>query len=166
MEKIITDVVTINKVVHIGTAMRVGSIFCNIKYNGRKLTVTGIEGPSDDGDCRGACGQIAENLKTIQMYKYAPGWNSDKMLKFARIWKRWHLNDLIAGNPTQEQFLRDYGHCSDYRATLVKLEASGLSPDPETSYVYGSAWFFEAVPNDVIEWLATLPDADKKPAWI
>lgn len=37
---------------------------------------------------------------------------------------------------------------------------------PECGYRIGSAWLFEPVPEDVIEFLNSLPAADKVPAWV
>lgn len=31
---------------------------------------------------------------------------------------------------------------------------------------YGCAWYYEPVPDDVLEWLKALPDTDKTPAWV
>lgn len=39
-------------------------------------------------------------------------------------------------------------------------------PCPSCGHKYGSAWLKEAVPSDVLDFLASLPDADTKPAWV
>lgn len=39
-------------------------------------------------------------------------------------------------------------------------------PCPVCGYKYGSQWLYEEVPQDVIDWLFALPNADKKPAWV
>ena len=39
-------------------------------------------------------------------------------------------------------------------------------PCPVCGYTYGSEWQKEEVPQDVINWLESLPDTDVKPAWI
>lgn len=45
---------------------------------------------------------------------------------------------------------------------------SGLlgKPCPTCGYKYGTAWKREEVPADVIAFLQSLPDTDKKPAWV
>lgn len=64
------------------------------------------------------------------------------------IWKRWHLNDMRAGTPAQEAWLRQYGHGKDYTETLAKLTEAGYNPD--NGYVYGSKWLTEELPPEVI----------------
>ena len=66
---------------------------------------------------------------------------------------------------------------SDYFAH-VKTESTGwLSPEqhpkgflgkpcPECGYKYGTRWLKEEVPEEVLEFLAALPDTDKRPAWV
>ncbi len=39
-------------------------------------------------------------------------------------------------------------------------------PCPVCGYKYGSAWLKREVPEEVLEWLANLPDADIKPCWV
>ena len=39
-------------------------------------------------------------------------------------------------------------------------------PCPECGYKYGTAWLKKEVPEEVIQWLKALPDADKVPAWV
>ncbi len=36
----------------------------------------------------------------------------------------------------------------------------------ECGYGYGTSWLHEPVPEDVLEFLKNLPDADEKPAWV
>ena len=39
-------------------------------------------------------------------------------------------------------------------------------PCPVCGYKYGSAWRFEEVPAEVIDWLKSLPDTKITPAWV
>jgi hypothetical protein len=39
-------------------------------------------------------------------------------------------------------------------------------PCPVCGYKYGSSWLKEEVPQDVIDFLKSLPDASKQPAWV
>jgi hypothetical protein len=43
----------IDKVVRPGGTVR-GSVFCRIQYDGKRLSITGVEGPMRNGDCRGS----------------------------------------------------------------------------------------------------------------
>jgi len=45
-------------------------------------------------------------------------------------------------------------------------EGELCKPCPICGYKYGSAWIFEEVPKEVIDWLFSLPDAKIQPAWI
>lgn len=149
-----------------------GSVYVNIKYKDGRLSITGVEGPYKSGNCRGGCGQIYENI-SIYPNKYAKGWNAKIVRKFVEIWKRWHLNDLQAGTPQQERFVRryrarfpnyryDYGDMCEKlkRANLYEVEHNG---EP---YKYGCKWLTESVPDAILQWLQGLPETDSTPAWV
>ena len=157
---------TVNKTLHIGTTRDSGNLFCRVRFDGRKLSIKGVEGPLANGGCRGSCGQIV--MQEWDLKSYAPGWTSDLVAQFRAVWDRWHLNDLTAGTPAQEEWLRaNPAHKrNDYPARLAALTSAGLNPDPSNGYVYGSAWLLEEVPQDVVAFLAGLPDSTLTPAWI
>lgn len=79
-----------------------------------------------------------------------------KAARMVEVWKRWHLNDMRAGSPAQEQWLKEhpidpaeYAYPkSHYEVASAKLAAAGLNPD--NGYKYGSAWLREELPADVI----------------
>lgn len=81
------------KVVHVGSG-DYGRVFCKIQITDGKLSISGVEGPRADGNCRGSCGQILDHL-TVS--KFAPGWDAEKLEHFRALWDRWHLNDMRAG---------------------------------------------------------------------
>jgi len=86
------------KVVRLGAVecwTRPADIFARVEYDGTRLSIVGVIGPKSDGDARGGCGQIDPAEETFT--NYAPGWDAEKVAEFARIWKRWHLNDMRAG---------------------------------------------------------------------
>lgn len=100
-----------------------------------------------------SCGQ---NLETI--LSLIP---SDKRLQsIVRVWRRWHLNDMKAGSPRQERWLREHPigavyPKSHYEEACKALAAVGLNPDTEylhegKPYSYGSAWLKETLPAEVI----------------
>lgn len=164
---------TINKIVRIGLGSN-GNIYCKITFNDGKLSIIGVEGPKPDGDAIGSCGQIIMSEWNIR--EYADGWNPEHTAKFRDVWDRWHLNDMTAGSPDQDAWVRankldttyPKSHYAVYRDALTEV---GLNPDPNyphngKPYKYGTAWIFTPVPDDVIEFLASLPDTDKTPAWI
>jgi len=151
------------KIVHIGRG-DAGEVFCNIKLSNGRLSITGVEGPTRDGHCKGACGQIVMHdwgLKT-----YASGWNAELVARFRDVWDRWHLNDMRAGSPAQEEFIRTWMATNqyEYTAACAALKEAGLYDD--NGYKYGMAWKTEEIPAEVIELLASLPETEITPAWV
>jgi hypothetical protein len=166
------------KVVRIGTAKTYGgrgySIFCKIEFKEGQLSISGVEGPTQGGNCLGGCGQIEMHLKDhLDTITPAPGWTRPMLRQFFDIWDRWHLNDMKAGSAIQENYLREHPldpesykyPKSHYEVASEVLAQAGLNPDPD-GYKYGHAWKREEVPQAVIDFLASLPDTDKQPAWV
>jgi hypothetical protein len=174
------------KVVRIGTiadgypeAQR--DIFASIEMKDGRLSISGVIGPKSNGDAHGSCGQFIIGFKeydsrghqSIAGIKPAPGWTADKIKRFFDTWNRWHLNDMKAGSAVQENWLRvnpipaeEYAYPkSHYDVACARLAAAGLNPDPD-GYKYGHAWKRETVPTGVIEFLQSLPETDKRPAWV
>lgn len=161
------------KVVRLGTTptgrLR-SSVYCRIEYNrdGEKnLSISGVEGPLPSGNARGASGQIVMGLKAEEITP-APGWDTALIQKFLDVWNKWHLNNMQAGTPTQMAELKKnkfpgypVSHYDWAKETLTK---AGLQPD--NGYSYGSKWLRVEVPEDVVEFLKSLPATDKEPAWV
>ena len=161
-----------NKVVCIGLARppytkRGYRVYCNIKFEDGHLSFSGVEGPLPNGNARGSCGQII--MSEWDIAKYAKGWSAELEAKFRAVWERWHLNDMRAGTPAQEAWLREnpinavYPE-NHYEKACEALAAVGLNPD--NRYKYGSKWLFEEVSQDVLDFLQALPDSEITPAWI
>lgn len=90
----------INKTVRIGTVEiggRPADVFCRVKFEGGKLSISGVEGPLRNGDARGSCGQIEMHMGNGDGVKPAPGWTPALIQKFLETWRAWHLNDMRAG---------------------------------------------------------------------
>lgn len=159
------------KTVRIGRGMN-GHVFAKIKFNANRLSITGVEGPQSNGDCRGGCGQIV--VHDWHIVGYAPGWSQALETRFREVWERWHLNDMRAGSPAQMAFLRAHpvtDRLNYYTRACEALAKAGLHPDPSylrdgEPYSYGSAWIAEEVPAEVVEFLQALPDSDISPAWL
>ncbi len=101
---------------------------------------------------------------------YAEGWTVRLEKRFRDVWRKWHLNDMKAGTPAQEAHLEalkasgvkpDSDH---YRWALAVLVEAGLQPD--NGYSYGSKWLRQELPADVVAFLWSLPNSDRKPAWV
>lgn len=156
-----------------GTIPGIGHLFVTIKWDGHRLSLTGVSGPLPSGDARGGCGQILGELDEVTVW--AQGWDADKAARLKALWKRWHLNDMRGGSPAQEAWLRAnpvsavYPE-SHYAKACEALAAAGLHPDPSYErngkpYRYGSAWLTEEVPPEVVAELFALPVADRPNPW-
>lgn len=159
-----------NKVVRVGKTAD-GNAFAKIEYKAGRLSISGAIGPMSNGDCRGSCGQWNMSFKecderghwTVADVTPAPGWTAGKILDFLNIWDKWHLNDMQAGCEHQrrrETKTAGWVRFDEHPRGLLS------KPCPVCGYKYGSAWNREAVPEDVLQFLAGLPDADVTPAWV
>tara|TARA_A100001388_G_C28559276_1_gene398765 strand:+ start:155 stop:682 length:528 start_codon:yes stop_codon:yes gene_type:complete len=153
---------------------RDGKVFIEASLKGEdvedwRLSLSGIIGPKHNGDAIGGCGQIQDHLldgDTIEEY-FEP-WCEERVLILKSVWDEYHLNDMTAGSPTQEAFLKDtplsYPN-NNYETKLAMLERAGLSPDPNFNnphtnepYVYGSAWLHTKIPPHIVGWFSDLPE--------
>ncbi len=170
------------KVIRIGTVKEYinrgrevkADVFCKIKFKEGKLSISGVIGPKSDGDCVGSCGQINMSLKPEDVIP-AKGWTNEMITQFLNIWDEWHLNDMVAGSPTQENELKKHtfpGYpVTYYNWACSVLTAANLQPDANylhnnKPYKYGAAWLKKEVPSEVLDFLESLPLTDKTPAWV
>lgn len=164
--------ITLSKIVRLGTQTLVGNTFCKIIIDDGCLSITGVEGPQANGSARGSCGQIIMSLQYSNFVKFAPGWDIDMVKTFCSIWEEFHLNDMLAGSSAQRRFIKTNSiETKDYPTKLAALRDAGLSPDNSylhngKPYVYGSSWLKDELPNSVVEFLAQLPETDLTPAWV
>lgn len=160
---------TISKVLYVGTT-DVGTtdvgrrarakVFVRVKYDGRLLSLTGVEGPRANGDCWGSCGQIGMGWTDDYLADLRDGdLDAGQVRQLREVWGEWHLNDMRAGTPRQLAYLA--GHkfpgypASHYEWAVGVLKSAGL--DPDNGHLYGSAWLFEPVPSTVLDFLDGLP---------
>lgn len=142
------------KIVRVGTKKEGNanaSVYCQIKFDGRRLSISGVVGPTPNGNARGAAGQIIMDKWGIQ--KFAPGWDIVKLRRFRAVWNQWHLNDMRA-------------ECEHQRDRGENWTTHPSAACPDCGYKLGSAWLFEEVPADVLDFLRSLPDTDQQPAWV
>lgn len=147
-----------DKVVRIGTKAtdggRVYSVYVHVRYEDGKLSITGVEGPLPSGNCLGACGQIDMSSPDFADVKPAPSWSGETLAHLWRVWQNWHLNDLRPG-------------CEHQQALgWTRYDDHPSESCPSCGYRFGTAWRLEPVPQEVLDWLAGLPDADRAPAWV
>ena len=89
---------------------RVVPVFCKIKIDDGRLSITGVEGPRTNGDAWGSAGQIEIGYKhgtaayddkrynePSELCEYAAGWDAATFGKFLDVWHLWHLNNMRAG---------------------------------------------------------------------
>jgi|TARA_R100000482_G_scaffold108938_1_gene51172 hypothetical protein len=132
--------------------------------NGKKNCLIEVE-LNFDGVRFSASGTIWNHLKTDS---YSGGQNLDTIKKFLPnnklfnkiydIWKKYHLNDMTAGSPKQEEYLKsiisedslDYS----YDLKCEKLKEVNLLHDKSylydgKPYQYGTAWLTTEIPTEV-----------------
>mgnify|MGYP001580030912 CR=1 FL=1 len=64
-----------------------GEVFVSIRWDGKRLSISGVEGPKRNGDALGSCGQCVDALVGLLR-------EDVDAAKLRDIWERWHLNDM------------------------------------------------------------------------
>lgn len=156
---------------------KLGRLFVTIKWDGRKLSLTGVEGPLYNGDCRGGCGQCFPAADET-----ADNWTPKAVSRLREYWDRWHLNDTRAGcahqretwNPNKELELVELTWGPQSKRPSARIKPAGwvlpeehpegllTKPCPVCGHRYGSSWLYEEVPEEVLAWLEALPDATEE----
>jgi len=87
-----------------------------------------------------------------------PFLKGNKEFKFwHKMWKKYHLNDMKAGTPEQEEAIREWkeaGHRYDYTEACKYLESIGLYEveyhgcEYNGVYKYGTAWLYQPIDWD------------------
>lgn len=74
-----------------------GDVFVTVEWDGTRLSISGVEGPMRNGDCKGSAGQCLEVLGRLT--SLGEGWGSHPVTagRLAYLWERWHLNDMRPG---------------------------------------------------------------------
>lgn len=119
------------------------SIYAEIKFTNGNLSISGVEGPTRDGNCAGACGQIVMHLKDdIKSLTPTPQWTVKMIEKFLSIWDEWHLNDMRAGCEHQRASwnleapieLRTYSWTKEFYNRRYKAEKGELTTTEYETY--------------------------------
>lgn len=71
-----------------------GRLFVTVDWDGKRLSITGVEGPKSNGDCRGGCGQTG--VAEVRLGTLCDGWTVGMLQRLSDTWDRWHLNDMRA----------------------------------------------------------------------
>jgi len=179
-----------------GSAEVRGEVYIKIEYTEGKLSLSGVEAPTRDGNALGSCGQISSKLSEYKEPRFNQGWMERDFYRLKEYWRVWHLNNLQAGCEHQRaarwedkrikpEELPDCRSNRDEGGILAiwvyPLEARGekfVNNDschkdglltkacPNCGYKYGSAWLKKEVPEEVINWLFALPVTKNNPAWV
>ena len=94
-------------------------VYVKVEFDGKRLSITGVEGPRRDGDAWGGCGQI----KLTTKHGVNGDWTEEMVTKLSEIWKRWHLNDMRAG--CEHQRAEEWGK-GDLDVVSYELSTSGI----------------------------------------
>lgn len=137
-----------NKKLHFTNGKESADIDVKIKDN--RLSISGIvytgkklwKNERNFISC-GQCQETALELKIIPQ-------------KLFDVWERWHLNDMRAGTPQQEEIVREARKAGrlSYQDAVKLLESHELLID--NGYRYGTAWLTEELPSEVVEYLESL----------
>lgn len=173
--------------------MKIGAynrrIHCKIKYIDGKLSISGVIGAMPSGNAYGGCGQIDMEFKhrnplhDDKRYKnpvkpseltFSKGWNREKWYTFLEYWHLWHLNDMKAECEHQrvnwdlKAKIEHNGELKDAHWVSFEDNPKGLlgKPCEICGYKYGTAWKSVDVPEEVIQFLFALPEAETTPAWV
>ena len=146
-------------------------VYVMIQFKEGNLSIQGVEGPSGNGNCKGSCGQIIDELKDCS-WTFSQGWDKDSLTRFVSIWDQYHLNDMKAGTPKQLECLKgmNRANLTDYYYESCKyLEERKLLFDLDENsghmHKYGHGWLRIEVPEAELEFLNSLPDATLPMAW-
>lgn len=142
-----------NKTVRIGTLPSPDSnpapmnVYAKIEITnkdgkGQALSISGVEGPTNDGNARGSCGQIVMDLDPADITP-APGWTLELIREFLAVWDRWHLNDMRANcdHQTGEEWdtskqlgLQEYTWGDKYHGRRRAIENGSATVEEYTEY--------------------------------
>ena len=167
----------------IGTVDRMG-VFIEVKYPSEsskpdKPALSICADIRRSGHCVGG-GQSLDIVQRVATHG-APSkaWPASRIRKLLAIWERWHLNDMQPGcehqrawgwntlpiDPGQptDRYIRllDHGGYTGWNMLTWITRAEhpfGLlsHPCPICGYKYGSAWLYEPLPQDVIDFIRPL----------
>ena len=221
------------------------NFYAKIEFNDGRLSISGVVGPTRNGNCFGSAGQCVDDVRAGEPFGK---WTDEMLQKFCDIWERWHLNDMRPHCEHQRELgwseqasqkvkimkwdvkreVRDKARDAEKRAIECLKNGETFVPTPEETmysnvgygvttyndelpehpefyefkekdcldrpnteyksrgwifyeehplgfirrpcpvcgYKYGTSWLKEEVPQEVIDWLFSLPDTKTQPAWV
>jgi hypothetical protein len=98
-----------------------------------------------------SAGQNRNDLKALlERGIIAPGLERDALERLAKVWDRWHLNDMRA-------------ECEHQRALGWTFATHSGQKCPTCGYLIGSAWRKEELPAEVASFIRELPTTKENP---
>lgn len=112
--------------------------------------------------CETDCVSAGQNLDNLNEFEAL---HNDKIFQqIYRLWKLYHLNDMHAGTPEQEnyvnQYLKETGKQYDYTDVCDALKAAGLYEVEYEGkpYKYGHRWIYYPIPQNDLNKINALMD--------
>lgn len=127
------------RTIKVGTIDRMG-VFVDIEVKetdkGPELSISAELRRSGHGVMFGQC---RDEVKAVAL-RGTPIMPRREILRMVDIWERWHMNGMQAG-------------CEHQRALgWNSYDEHPSEPCPTCGYKYGTAWLYEPLPQDVIDW--------------
>lgn len=72
---------------------RMADGYVQIELEDGVLSIRGVIGPKNHGNCSGSAGQCVDKIRAGEP---AEGWTREMLDKLCDIWDKWHLNDMRA----------------------------------------------------------------------
>jgi len=125
-----------------------------------ELSMSGSIWNLSRSDCT-QCGQMQDTIRdelNSGNLRLKSNISQDDMKKLLDIWDRWHLNGLKAGTTKQNELIEMHRDDPKYAEQDVFLDRprailKDFDADPDNGYSYGSAWLFEPLSDDVIDFV-------------
>lgn len=120
---------------------KINRVTIDVKLTDNRLSISGNIWNGNGSDIISG----GQNLEEIgRLFPRNP-----RVQRIVSVWRRWHLNDMRAGTPEQETYLRQHPELTTYDARCEALTVANLNP--HNGYRYGSQWLSETLPTNVIE---------------
>lgn len=130
-----------------GIGRRINTVTIDIALCNGRFTVSGDiwNARKTDIICGGQCLDLISKFVNTPLFR-----------QIYRLWKLYHLNDMKAGTPKQEQAVREWkneGNKYDYTEVCKMLESKNLLFDESyliggKPYRYGTRWLKEEISSE------------------
>ena len=146
----IRKTITLGKVAY-SSKRKINEVILEIELINGNLSICGEiwNSKKTDIEAGGQCCEIISELFP----------KNKKVQRIIEVWKEWHLNDLHAGTPEQEAYLKEKGLLSSgkYDEVCQALKNVGLYEVKYNGkpYKYGQGWLRREIPQEIIKEIET-----------